>query len=581
MDRGSTTAFQTEIVKDENKPFHLLSVAFDSGTVYLSDGNFAVTYDSNTYNPTGHFLSFSDIVESNQLTIETVTVSLSGVDQTYTNLLLSEDYIDREVKIFKAFLNDSNALVADPIQVFAGRISDAVVTEDNNSNTASISITCSSQFVDFDKTNGRYTNLESQQTFFSDDTGLRYSSVILKDITWGVEGSAKGSGFVATQSGITSVQHAENAGSKTFLEGDQPTNPSLSIQTISGARRLHFRYGGVTVGVNETVIVDGVPTTVFDNGDVIQPLNNRELTVQTLDADGQGFATNLPDDATITSDHTDLFGGNEVTVNDLPVPPVLIETQNGSADITINANNFIDVNDFVILDSNAVDVGGFVFDGSILSKVKSATKNTITAEVQQTVTPTIEPLSTTSGSRQIIVDYQNHGLSTSSKITIANATATNGIGTSELNKQHDVYAVPDNNRVVIQVTSNATATGRGGGTSITIDSATPSNNVVETTASSTTITFNDVAHGLATNDIVDISGLHDVGGLTSDLIGNEQTVASVPNSNSFTITSSLSATSTDRGGGNQISITRPKKATSTASKGSAGMKIDVPFKQIR
>ena len=581
MDRGSTTAFQTEIVKDENKPFHLLSVAFDSGTVYLSDGNFAVTYDSNTYNPTGHFLSFSDIVESNQLTIETVTVSLSGVDQTYTNLLLSEDYIDREVKIFKAFLNDSNALVADPIQVFAGRISDAVVTEDNNSNTASISITCSSQFVDFDKTNGRYTNLESQQTFFSDDTGLRYSSVILKDITWGVEGSAKGSGFVATQSGITSVQHAENAGSKTFLEGDQPTNPYLSIQTISGARRLHFRYGGVTVGVNETVIVDGVPTTVFDNGDVIQPLNNRELTVQTLDADGQGFATNLPDDATITSDHTDLFGGNEVTVNDLPVPPVLIETQNGSADITINANNFIDVNDFVILDSNAVDVGGFVFDGSILSKVKSATKNTITAEVQQTVTPTIEPLSTTSGSRQIIVDYQNHGLSTSSKITIANATATNGIGTSELNKQHDVYAVPDNNRVVIQVPSNATATGRGGGTSITIDSATPSNNVVETTASSTTITFNDVAHGLATNDIVDISGLHDVGGLTSDLIGNEQTVASVPNANSFTITSSVAASSTDRGGGNQISITRPKKATSTASKGSAGMKIDVPFKQIR
>ena len=581
MDRGSTTAFQTEIVKDENKPFHLLSVAFDSGTVYLSDGNFAVTYDSNTYNPTGHFLSFSDIVESNQLTIETVTVSLSGVDQTYTNLLLSEDYIDREVKIFKAFLNDSNALVADPIQVFAGRISDAVVTEDNNSNTASISITCSSQFVDFDKTNGRYTNLESQQTFFSDDTGLRYSSVILKDITWGVEGSAKGSGFVATQSGITSVQHAENAGSKTFLEGAQPTNPSLSIQTISGARRLHFRYGGVTVGVNETVIVDGVPTTVFDNGDVIQPLNNRELTVQTLDADGQGFATNLPDDATITSDHTDLFGGNEVTVNDLPVPPVLIETQNGSADITINANNFIDVNDFVILDSNAVDVGGFVFDGSILSKVKSATKNTITAEVQQTVTPTIEPLSTTSGSRQIIVDYQNHGLSTSSKTTIANATATNGIGTSELNKQHDVYAVPDNNRVVIQVTSNATATGRGGGTSITIDSATPSNNVVETTASSTTVTFNDVAHGLATNDIVDISGLHDVGGLTSDLIGNEQTVASVPNANSFTITSSVAATSTESGGGNQISITRPKKATSTASKGSAGMKIDVPFKQIR
>jgi len=581
MDRGSTSGFQTEVVKDANRPFHLLEVAFDSGTVYLSDGFIPITYDSNTYNPTGHFLSFSDITESNQLSIESITITLSGVEQTYSNILLSEDYLDREVKIFKAFLNSSNALVTDPLQIFAGRINDALISEDNNSNTAAISVTCSSQFVNFEKTNGRYTNLESQQTFFSDDTGLRYASVILKDITWGVEGSAKGSAFVATQSGITSVQHAENAGSQTFLEGDQPTNPTLTIETISAARRLYFRYGGATFGVNEKVIVDGVPTTIFDNGDVIQPIVNKEFTVETVDADGQGFATNLPDDATITADHTDLFGGNEVTVNDLPVPPVLIETTSGSADITINANNFVDVGDLVILDSNAADAGGFVFDGSLLSKVKSATKDTITAEVQQTVTPTIEPLTTVSGSNQIIVDYQEHGLSTSSKITIANATATNGIGTSELNKQHDVYAVPDNNRVVIQVTSNATSSGRGGGTSITIDSATPANNVIETTASSTTVTINDVAHGLATNDKVFISGLQDVGGLTGDLIGGEQTVASVPDANTYTITSSVAASSTASGGGNQISITRPKKATSTASKGGSGMKIDVPFKAIR
>ena len=92
MDRGSTSGFQTEVVKDANRPFHLLSVAFDSGTVYLSDGFIPVTYDSNTYNPTGHFLSFSDITESNQLSIESITITLSGVEQTYSNILLSEDY---------------------------------------------------------------------------------------------------------------------------------------------------------------------------------------------------------------------------------------------------------------------------------------------------------------------------------------------------------------------------------------------------------------------------------------------------------------------------------------------------------
>ena len=48
MDRGSTSGFQTEVVKDANRPFHLLEVGLDSGTVYLSDGFIPVTYDSNT-----------------------------------------------------------------------------------------------------------------------------------------------------------------------------------------------------------------------------------------------------------------------------------------------------------------------------------------------------------------------------------------------------------------------------------------------------------------------------------------------------------------------------------------------------
>ena len=90
MDRGSTGAFQTEIVKSANKPFHLVKLSFDDVSYFLSDAYIPVTYDSETYTPTGSFLAFSDIVETNEANIETISISLSGVDTTYINLFLTD-----------------------------------------------------------------------------------------------------------------------------------------------------------------------------------------------------------------------------------------------------------------------------------------------------------------------------------------------------------------------------------------------------------------------------------------------------------------------------------------------------------
>ena len=86
MDRGSTGAFQTEIVKSANKPFHLVKLILDEGSHYLSDCYIPITYDGNEYLPTGSFLNFSDIVESNETNIEQIGISLSGIDQTFNNI---------------------------------------------------------------------------------------------------------------------------------------------------------------------------------------------------------------------------------------------------------------------------------------------------------------------------------------------------------------------------------------------------------------------------------------------------------------------------------------------------------------
>ena len=46
MNRGSTTAFQNEVVKSANRPVHLAEIIFDDENVYMNDGYKTIVYDS-------------------------------------------------------------------------------------------------------------------------------------------------------------------------------------------------------------------------------------------------------------------------------------------------------------------------------------------------------------------------------------------------------------------------------------------------------------------------------------------------------------------------------------------------------
>ena len=185
MDRGSTAAFQTEIAKAANRPVHLFEVHLDSGVVYANDGYKTITYNSNDYLPLAHFIGFSDIEEAAEVIVSSMTLSLSGVDQTWVSSLLSEDYIDRDIKIFLAFLDDSQALISDPVLVFEGRMDQPVITENPDDGTSVISVTATNAWVDFQRKTGRHTNHEEQQIHFAGDKGFEFASEIVSDIVWG------------------------------------------------------------------------------------------------------------------------------------------------------------------------------------------------------------------------------------------------------------------------------------------------------------------------------------------------------------------------------------------------------------
>ena len=81
------------------------------------------------------------------------------------------------------FLNDSNALIADPFLLYKGTIDTFQISESGSESYITLRIV--SHWADFEKSNGRKTNNISQQRFFSTDVGMNFSSETVLDIKWG------------------------------------------------------------------------------------------------------------------------------------------------------------------------------------------------------------------------------------------------------------------------------------------------------------------------------------------------------------------------------------------------------------
>ena len=120
-------------------------------------------------------------------------------------------------------------------------------------------------------------------------------------------------------------------------------------------------------------------------------------------------------------------------------------------------------------------------------------------------------------------------------INISGATAFNGITTGQINTLHVVHTVGVNTWSTI-VSTNATATGTGGGASITKFSG-----LIAVTATS---------HGLANGSRVKISGAADIGGISAATYINQEFVMRYIDVNRFFIvTQGMATSSVSNGGG--------------------------------
>jgi len=188
MTRNLTTALKNELANYVLRPVHLITFNF-STPINFTDCSFALTSSvsgsSVTYNPQGFVKNLSQFSEEVDITKSSLRIGLSAVDQTYISIVLNENVVNDQVKIFRGFLDSNNSLIADPFLLYDGQIDTFEINEGEDS--SDIVFTIVSHWADFQKISGRKTNPTSQQRFFNGDNGMEFSSETVQDIKWGRE----------------------------------------------------------------------------------------------------------------------------------------------------------------------------------------------------------------------------------------------------------------------------------------------------------------------------------------------------------------------------------------------------------
>jgi len=187
MARGLASAIKTELAKDAFIFADIVELHLDP-VQKLTNAPFSITATtttggSGTYSANGEFLSFDLVSETIDARVNQINVVLSAASSTFTNLFLNNDYLNRRVVVYRLFFDSSYSAIGSPVMLWDGEIVGYKISE--NTKSATISVTSSSVFYDFDRVAGRRTNDKSQQAVFPNDKGMEFSTSAIADIKWG------------------------------------------------------------------------------------------------------------------------------------------------------------------------------------------------------------------------------------------------------------------------------------------------------------------------------------------------------------------------------------------------------------
>ena len=181
MPRSLSSALQTQVSSTATKTAFLVELNLSS-TIRLTDWYSDVTYDSNSYEAGGSFLTVGATTETGQLQVDEIDLGFSNITDQVRSLVQDGAFTDKTVDIYLAYFNSDETLVG-AINYFTGQIRNVAISESIDNST--LSMTVASHWANWNLTKGRHFSDESQQSFSSGDKGMEFATQVKSDVRWG------------------------------------------------------------------------------------------------------------------------------------------------------------------------------------------------------------------------------------------------------------------------------------------------------------------------------------------------------------------------------------------------------------
>jgi hypothetical protein len=182
MPRSLSAALQTQVSSTATKTAFLVELNL-STVIRLTDWYTNVTYDSNSYEAGGSFLTVDSITETGQLQVNEINIGFSNITDQVRSKVQNGEFTDKTVQIYLAYFDESESIVG-AINFFTGQIRNVSINE--SLENSALNMTVASHWANWNLTKGRHYSDESQQSFSSGDKGMEFAGQVKEDVRWGM-----------------------------------------------------------------------------------------------------------------------------------------------------------------------------------------------------------------------------------------------------------------------------------------------------------------------------------------------------------------------------------------------------------
>lgn len=181
MPRSLSSDLQTQVSAQQTKIAFLVELNL-STVIRLTDYYRDVTYNSESYEAGGSYLSIDSTTETGQIEVNEISLAFSNVTDQVRSLVEDGSFTDKKVEVYIAYF-DSNEDIVGAVNYFTGKIRNVSIQESMENSI--LTMTVASHWANWNLTKGRHYSDESQQQAHTGDRGLEYATQTKSDVRWG------------------------------------------------------------------------------------------------------------------------------------------------------------------------------------------------------------------------------------------------------------------------------------------------------------------------------------------------------------------------------------------------------------